>query len=94
MVNKYEEPNIFVDSKRRKYLPTHYRDHPTDNANQISNNNTFLRVFDRNNPVEEKLKPILDQNIEGIRPKEAFLTYKADNKGILRRNKSQHFKYV
>lgn len=41
-----------------------------------------------NNPADPKYKPILDQNVEGIRPKECFLTYKADNKGILRRNKS------
>lgn len=38
------------------------------------------------------MRPLLDQNVAGIRPKEAFLTYKAENKGILRRNKSQHFR--
>eukprot|EP00347_Sterkiella_histriomuscorum_P021329 403334378 len=94
MVNKYESPNIFADSKRRKYMPTHYRDKPTENTNQVMNNNTFLRVFDVNRPADPKYKPILDQNVEGIRPKESFLTYKADNKGILRRNRSQHFKQI
>ncbi|CDW83255.1 UNKNOWN [Stylonychia lemnae] len=94
LVKKYEGPDIFANSNRRKYMPTHYRDHQSDNTNHVINNNTFLRVFDRNNPIDDKVKPILDQNVAGIRPKEAFLTYKEDNKGIIRRNKSQHFKIM
>jgi len=59
-VRKYEQPSIFTDSKRSKYLATHYRQKPTDNLNEIANNNTSLRVFGINNPVKEEVEPILD----------------------------------
>ena len=60
LVKKYEDPHIFADSWRKKYLPSHYRDKPADNKNLVNNNNTFLRVFDINNPTDAKYKPITD----------------------------------
>lgn len=93
-VNKYDAPTIFSDSNRQRFLPTHYREGYNENINKILNNNTSLRIFDRHNPARPDIKPLLNQNIAGIRPKECFLTYEADNPGILKRNKSQRFRKV
>ncbi len=60
MVNRYEAPNMFNDSRRQKYQPVHYRAGYTENINKILNNNTSLRVFDRNNPASPTVKPLLD----------------------------------
>ena len=60
MVKKYEKPNIFNDSKRLRYVPIHYRESNPENNNRIINSNTYLRLFDRNNPIKNELEPILD----------------------------------
>ncbi len=83
---------MFADSKRQKYLPVPYRGAHLENRNKILNNNTSLRVFDRNNPANGEIKPHLDQNVAGIRPKEYFLSYDVDNPGIINQTKSRHYK--
>ena len=60
MVNKYYKPDIFTDSNRVKYIPTHYRENNKDNLNRIANNNTSFRVFNHNNPQKNDIQPILD----------------------------------
>lgn len=50
MVKGYEEPNMFNNSKRQRVVPVHYKVNNLDNSNIVMNNNTSLRVFNRNSP--------------------------------------------
>jgi hypothetical protein len=88
LVNKFDKPIAYADSKRYKFQPTAYRGTNPENANNIINNNTNLRLFERNNPIRNDIQPILDQNVAGIKPKQWMLSYVEDNPGILKRNKS------
>mmetsp|Transcript_16363 Transcript_16363/g.15700 ORF Transcript_16363/g.15700 Transcript_16363/m.15700 type:complete len:115 (-) Transcript_16363:770-1114(-) len=87
-VNKYEEPNIFNESKRQKYLPTNYRGGNEENRNRVINNNTSLRIFNVNQEVSTDFHPFTDVNIEGNKPMPSMISYKAENNGILKKNRS------
>ena len=58
------------------------------------NNNTALRLFHRNNPAENEVKPLLNQNEALRKPKDKLLNYDVENPGVLRKNKSQHLRNV
>jgi len=73
-------------------MATSYRGLQEDNRNTIINNNTALRIFNVNKHINGEIHPFTDTNIEGNKPKNALITYKADNVGILKRNKSQHLR--
>ena len=81
LVHRYEPTTIFDPSKYEQQQQ-HYRYSNYDNKNRIINNDTKFRIFNQSNPADDRMPPMLEQNINANKWKNRILAYQGNNKGF------------